>query len=228
MTGVFLVCAAVGGTVLLCQLVLTLIGLGSHALDIDMPHDVGGDFHGDFGGDVHGDLGGDVHGEIGGDVHGDLAGDTDSGLHHGSSSIFGVLSFRTLVAALTFFGLGGLASQSTGASTPTVLLVAAAAGVGALYGVYWLMQTLYRLRAEGTVKIHHALGKHAEVYLRVPGHKSGTGKIQINLQNRTMEYLAMTVGDDLPTGAKVVVVDVLTPDTVAIEPLLETERADNV
>ena len=206
MTAVFVVCAAVGGTVLAFQLLITLIGIGGEALDIDMPDDM----------DVDMDM----------DVDADF--DADSGLHHGSSSIFGVLSFRTLVAALTFFGLGGLASQSAGASTPTVVVVAAAAGLGAMYGVYWLMQTLYRLKAEGTAKIQRTVGKHATVYLRVPGGESGTGKIQINLQNRTMEYLAMTAGEDLPTGAKVVVVDVLTPNTVAVEPFLDTERTDNV
>jgi len=220
MTGVFVICAAVGGTILLVQLVLTVIGLSSEALDVDVSHDVGGDFHADAGGDFHGDAGGDLHG--------DASGDHDSSIHHGSASIFGVISFRTVVAALTFFGLAGLASKSTGASTPTVLLVAVAAGLAAMYGVYWLMQTLYRLSAEGTAKIHRAVGRHAEVYLKIPAHESGAGKIQINLQNRTMEYLAMTAGGEIPSGAKVVVTDVLTPDTVAVEPLLETERTENV
>jgi hypothetical protein len=221
MTGVFLVCATVGGTVLAIQLVLTLIGLGSHGLDMDVSHDVGGDFHGDVGGDFHGDAG-DLHG---GDA--DLHGDSGH-LHHDSTSAFQVISFRTVTAALTFFGLFGLASQSTGASQPTVLLVALAAGAAALYGVYWLMRAVYRFNAEGTAKIQHAVGKHASVYLRIPGHEAGAGKIQVNLQNRTMEYLAMTAGEPIPTGAKVVVVDVLTPDTVAVEPLLETERVENV
>jgi len=204
MTGVFLVCAAVGGTVLAFQLLLTLIGFGGEALDIDMPDDV----------DVDVDLDADF--------------DADSAVQHGSSWFFGVLSFRTLVAAMTFFGLGGMASKSAGASDVTVLLVAAAAGIGAMYGVYFLMQSLYRLKAEGTAKIHRAVGKHATVYLRIPGHDSGTGKIQVNLQNRTMEYLAMTAGEELPTGAKVVVSDVITPNTLAVEPVLETERNNNV
>jgi len=204
MTGVFLVCAAVGGTVLFFQLLLTLVGLGGEALDIDLPDNV------------------DV------DIDADVDFDADSVSDHGSSSVFGVLSFRTLVAALTFFGLGGLAADSALDDARWVLAVAVACGLGALYGVYWLMQTLYRLKAEGTVRIRRAVGKHATVYLRIPGHDSGTGKIQINLQNRTMEYLAMTAGDELPTGAKVVVVDVLTPNTVAVEPILETERIDNV
>ena len=108
------------------------------------------------------------------------------------------------------------------------LVAAVGCGGAAFYGVYWIMQTLYRMQAEGTARIQRAIGRHASVYLRVPGHESGTGKIQINLQNRTMEYLAMTSGNPIPTGAKVIVIDVLSPDTVAVEPATEPERIDHV
>jgi len=206
MHGVFVICALIGGTVLLFQFVLTLIGLGGEALDVDMPDDIDVDMDVDFDADMDG----------------------DAAVDHGSSPIFGVLSFRTVVAALTFFGLGGLAANSTGAATHWVLVVAVAAGLLAMYVVYWLMRGLYRLTSEGTAKIQRAVGRHATVYLRIPGHESGTGKIQVNLQNRTMEYLAMTSGDELPTGAKVVVVDVITPTTVEVQPVLEPERIEDV
>lgn len=234
MTGVFMVCALIGGTILFFQVVLTLIGLGSEALDIDVPDDInvdgGADFAGDAGGDFDADAGGDFDADAGGDFDADAGGDVHGQpvAHHGSSWVFGVLSFRTIVAALTFFGLAGLAADSAGAGPPVVLGVAVAAGAGAMYGVFWLMQILYRLKAEGTAKIQRALGKHATVYLKIPGHESGTGKIQVNLQNRTMEYLAMTSGDELPTGAKVVVVDVITPTTVEVQPVLEPERIEDV
>ena len=216
MTAVFVVCAAVGGTILACQVVLTLIGLGGEAFDIDVD-----------GGDAGHDLGGDFHGDAGTDFHGDADSGGHAGDHAGSSWVFGVLSFRSIVAALAFFGLAGLAAESTNASTPTVIVVAVAAGIAAMYGVYFMMRTLYRLKAEGTAQIQRAVGRHATVYLRVPENQSGTGKIQINLQNRTMEYLAMTSGDEIPMGAKVEVVDVVTADTVIVKPVLETERVDH-
>ena len=49
MWSIFVICAVVGSTVLIFQFVLTLIGLGGEALDIDVPHDVGHDFGGDVG-----------------------------------------------------------------------------------------------------------------------------------------------------------------------------------
>ena len=48
METLYLVCAAVGGTLLVCQFLLGLLGLGHH--DIDHDHDVGGHDH-DHGAD---------------------------------------------------------------------------------------------------------------------------------------------------------------------------------
>src|SRR5262245_20646233 len=81
---IYLICALGGGTLLVCQVVLGLLGFGHH-------EDVGAGDH---------------------DVH-------DSGDHHGSdhhdahhtSWFVGVLTFRSIVAAVTFFGLTGLAAS---------------------------------------------------------------------------------------------------------------------
>jgi hypothetical protein len=226
MTPVFIVCAAIGGTILVCQFVLTLIGLGGHAfMDMDMPADVGHGFGGDFhvGGDFHG--GGDglhsdggLHaGHAGGDSADADSTDTDQAVQHGSTWLFGVLSFRTIVAALAFFGLAGLTAQEAEMSQPMVFLVAVAAGAAAMFGVYWMMQCLYKLQADGNVRIQRSVGQRGNVYLRIPANRSGSGKIQFNLQNRTMEYLAVTAGPELPTGAKVVVVSVVNPTTLEVQ-----------
>src|SRR6188768_3215085 len=78
MTPFFVLCAVIGGTILVCQFVLTLVGFG-HDVG-DMAHDVSVDMHTDALADAHG----------GGDGHGNESG------HHGSSWLFGVISFRTI------------------------------------------------------------------------------------------------------------------------------------
>ncbi len=210
MTTVFLICAAVGGTILACQLLMTLLGFAGDMADIDVPDDF------DDGGDL--DLGGDA----------DVDGDAGDAAHHDTTWMAGVLSFRTLVAAATFFGLAGMAARGAGFSQPGQVGIALAAGVGAMYGVYYLMRSIYRLKADGTVRVGHTVGRQGTVYLRIPGQKAGSGKVQLSVQKRTMEYLAMTSGEALPTGTKVTVVDVITSDTVEVEPVLESERAENV
>jgi hypothetical protein len=211
MTIVFIVCAAAGGTIMVVQFLLTLVGLGGHAFDVDVSHDFGGDFHGDAGGDFHGDFHGDAT------LQSDHGGDADHAIHHGSAQLFRILSFRAVVAALAFFGLAGLAAQSAKASTLNVIVVAVAAGATALFGVYWLMQSIQKLRAEGTVRIERAVGRHGDVYLRVPAAGSGAGKVQVEVQGRTMEYLAVTAGAEIPTGAKVVVGGVVNPTTLEVQ-----------
>ena len=214
MTLVFSICAAVGSTVLIVQFVLMLIGLGGEALDIDVPGDVDADVDVDF--DVDTDF----------DIDTDAA--SNAGGHVDSSWLFGVISFRTVVAALAFFGLAGLAADSAGATRLQTFVVAVAAGLAAMYGVYYLVRSLRKLKAEGTVRVQRAVGMHGTVYTTIPAEESGTGKIQLNLQNRTMEYLALTSGHQLSPGAKVVVTDVITSTTVEVEPVLETERNNHV
>jgi hypothetical protein len=194
---IYLSCAIAGGTLLVCQFLLGLIGLGDH-------HDAGGDH----------DLGADheVHGADGHDAH------ASHGSHESQHSwLIGVLTFRSIVAAVTFFGLAGLASTVNLQHEPQVSLgIALAAAVAALFGVAYLMRMLHRLRSDGTVRIERAIGHGGTVYLTIPGQRAGVGKVTLSLQNRTVEYQALTPHQQLPTGSKVVVTAVLGPDTVEV------------
>jgi len=197
MSTIFILCAIVGGTILVCQFVLTLIGLGGECLDFadDIP-----DSH-DFG-------------------------NLESGEHLGSTFLFGIISFKTMVAALTFFGLTGMAARTGGFNLPMQLLIALVCGGAALVIVHWLMKTLFQLGQTGTVEITNTIGKTATVYIPIPGGAEGTGKVQIEVQGRLEEFAATTTTDDkLITGAKVVVVDVIDGTTLKVEPLKETAEA---
>jgi membrane protein implicated in regulation of membrane protease activity len=202
METVYLVCALVGGTLLVCQFLLGLLGLGDH-------HDIGTDhdFHFDH------DAG-----------HAD-AGHSGSGHEHASSIFLSVLTFRTVVAALLFFGLTGLAIGPRMEDTALTFGFALAAGAGAMLAVAWMMKTLYRLKADGTVRINRAVGQTGTVYLTVPARQSGAGKVTLKLQNRTVECQAVTRRDSLPTGTTVVVVGIVAPDTVEVITAPEPEKA---
>ncbi|HMC11890.1 MAG TPA: NfeD family protein [Pirellulaceae bacterium] len=191
----FLVCAVVGGTVLICQFVLTLVGLGGEH-GVDFSHDIAHDFAGSAGHDAGG---------------GDAQSADDSGHEtahqHGSSWIFAVLSFRTLVAAVTFFGLVGLAAEKAEQAIGVQLLLAVSAGIGAMYGVHWLMRMIGRLGEDATLRVKGALGQEGTVYIPIAGARAEAGKIQLKLQNRLMEYEAVTSAPErLPTGMKVRVI----------------------
>jgi hypothetical protein len=191
----YLICFLVGGTLLAAQFLLGLLGLGH----------------------LHELAGHDLH-EGGHDAH-----DGDHGDHEGEGSwIASMFTFRTLVAGVTFFGLGGLAGLARwGPDLWFVTLpVAVAAGGGALMIVGALLRWMRRQTADGTVHIDRAVGQNGTVYLTVPARKAGAGKVTVCVQNRTMEYQAVTPDQELPTGAKVVVVSVVNGDTLEVLPAI--------
>ncbi|HEV3004258.1 MAG TPA: hypothetical protein VGX78_07335, partial [Pirellulales bacterium] len=109
-TMVYSVCAVIGGTLLLCQFIMTLIGLDHAGVD-DVPHDFGHD----FAPDVHA---------------GDTAHGNDTAHDHSASWFVGIITFRTIVAAMTFFGLTGLAGGAAEWPAMFTLVVALGAGAG--------------------------------------------------------------------------------------------------
>lgn len=129
----------------------------------------------------------------------------------------GQLSLRTIVAFLTFFGLGGLAATDGGWSPGWSLLLASGLGMGAFYGVGWLMLQLHRLRSSGNIKLANAVGASAKVYLTIPAEKQGHGKVTVVVQGRSIECLAETHGPELKTGSTCRVVSVIGSDTLLVE-----------
>jgi membrane protein implicated in regulation of membrane protease activity len=202
MTTLFLLCAVVGGTILICQFVLTLVGLGGEH-GFDLSHDVAHDFATD-GGHAAG---------------GDEDSGHDAGHQHGSSWLFAAISFRTLVAAITFFGLIGSAAQQTEQPVGVQLLLAIAAGIGAMYGVHWLIRSIGRLGQDATLRVKSALGQEGTVYVPIAGDKRQAGKIQLKVQNRLVEFEAVSgCGERLATGTKVRVVG-MTGNVLEVEPV---------
>jgi membrane protein implicated in regulation of membrane protease activity len=219
MDTIFLVAAIVGGTILVCQFALSLFGLGHDGADF--AHHMGGEFHGDVhvGGDFHGDahLGG-PHADHAAGTHTD----SDQQQHTDSSHLFAMVSFRTLVAAATFFGLSGKAALSAGYAPSTAFILATIVGLFAMYGMYRLMRLIAGLSSSGNERIGNAVGRQATVYIPIPATRKGAGKVQLSMQNRIVEYQAVT--DDaelLKTGQTVEVVNVIGTDTVQVRRVAE-------
>jgi hypothetical protein len=235
MASVFLLCAIVGGTVMVLQLAMAILGIGGHHGDATAyggAPDLGGHV-GDFGG-AQGHLSGDAittdhaaaHDAVHDAQHDSTADDRAS--DHGSLWIFKLIGFQTLAAAIAFFGIGGRAALAAEVEPTTALLIAVAAGVAAMYVVYHMVRLLHRFNADGTLRIANALGQPASVYLPIPAANAGPGKIHMKLQNRVIEFQATTAGDRLPCGASVKVVRIVGPDTVAVERLIEAEIVSHV
>jgi hypothetical protein len=73
------------------------------------------------------------------------------------------------------------------------------------------------LEKDGTFDLQQAVGKLATVYLSVPEKGRGQGKITVSVQQRFMEFPAVTFKDDpLATGRKVAIVAVLDPGVMVV------------
>lgn len=201
MATLFTLCAVIGGTVLLFQFVLSLLGLMDMGVDLADDIDIGGDTA---------DIGHMSHdGHVGHVGH----------AAHSVAWLWSMFSFRTIIAGLTFFGLFGMAMRSSGASLSLQLSTAAIGGLAAFYGVHALMRGIMKLARDSTMQIKRTIGQTGTVYLTVPAAQSGTGKVHVTVQGRLEEFQASTPWPDrLSPGAKVVVIGVIDGDTLAVEP----------
>ena len=92
-----------------------------------------------------------------------------------------------------------------------------AAGSAMMLLVAFIMTQYRKLASEGNLKPENAVGSTATVYLKIPGNGSGRGKITVSIQERTHEYQATTKGPEIPTGAEVRVVRMITENTFEVE-----------
>jgi membrane protein implicated in regulation of membrane protease activity len=195
MPDLYTLCAVLGGTLFLCQLAASLLGLGGDH-DTDACHDVSGDH----------------------DASHDAGHDGGHGL-----CLHGLFNFRALVVGITFFGLTGRVAGANQLSGLAVFAIAAGAGLVALVSMALLMQALSKLQHDGTLRIQQALGEEGSVYLTIPANKSGLGKVMITVQGRLMELPAVSSQGELKAGTKVEVVDIVDSNTLVVAPVPMTE-----
>ena len=217
MTSFFLFFAVVGGTLLVGQFGLALLGFFD-ASDVmgDVPHDVPHDLPHDIPHDVPHDLSsGDATGHPG-----EAAG------QHDSTWLFSIISVRTTIAAMAFFGLAGLAAEAAEQSLPTQIGGALLAGFAAMLAVHYLLKQIGKLASDGTVRIQRALGQTGTVYIPIAAAKSQSGKVQVKVSNQLIEYEAVTSGPlRLATGTKIRVIGIQ-GTMLEVQPLEESSLAE--
>jgi hypothetical protein len=132
--------------------------------------------------------------------------------HWAMTWVTGMLNFQGVVCGLTVFGLVGLAANAAkrpGSVAVEFGVIAALVMMALINGMFSMMTGLEK---DGTVDLQQAIGKMATVYLSIPEKNHGQGKVTLSLQQRFMEFPAVTFQDDLlATGQKVMIVAVLDP-----------------
>lgn len=142
--------------------------------------------------------------------------DGDVGHHHTGFSAFKIISFRTMVAGITFFGLGGWGMLAATGNPLYAIIVAVLAGLTAVLVVYSIYRWMDSLRYKGNVSDEKLLGAVGSVYVRIPPQGKGAGKVLVTQQNRTMEYEAFSTGTELATGTQITVTKVISHTAVEV------------
>jgi len=139
----------------------------------------------------------------------------DAGDPHAADAL-NLFSLRALASGALMFGLVGLAVQQSGLG---LLAVPAAlvAGVATAAGVAAAMRAMNRMESDGVERLEHAVGQTGTVYLGIPAGRVGRGKVHLSLGGRLVECQAQSESA-LPTGASVLVIDVVGQDVVEVIP----------
>ena len=149
-------------------------------------------------------------------------GDVDADVHVDdvdASEGLTFLSLRAMAGFLTFFGLVGWGGVSSGWHPLTTIAIAFLAGTSVMLLIAVIMRFFKTMQADGTVKPEGAVGSIATVYLRIPGQRSGKGKITVEIQGRSQQFDALTDGEELPTGSECRVLSMTTAGTFEVGPL---------
>lgn len=128
-------------------------------------------------------------------------------------------TFRNLVIFLLGMSWTVILLRSVIASTFLLMLIAVAVGVAFVAGVMLLFQWLSSMQQSGNINVYKsAVGCFGKVYLKIPAHRAGAGKVQITINDAVREYEAVTDGEELKTGTSITVVEVIDASTLLVEP----------
>lgn len=128
--------------------------------------------------------------------------DFDSNLEGGEAP-FQLFSLRNLTNFLLGFSWTGIAFYRVIENKIVLTGVAFVVGLVFLFLFYAIIRMLLKLAEDNSFRIESTLNQIGEVYIPIPEHKSGAGKISISIGGSMHELDAMTEGDRIPTSAKV-------------------------
>lgn len=131
---------------------------------------------------------------------------------------FPLISFRNFVVFFTVFGWSGLVGIKMNFPRTWAVLFAFAMGLIMMFVVAYIYYMFLKMASERADNINYALNQTGEVYIRIPGNKSGKGKIQIAVQGAIRELDAITDEEkELKTGEMVKVVEIVDESLVKVK-----------
>lgn len=145
-----------------------------------------------------------------------LDGDFDDSNDGISSNIFKVLSIRNVITFFTIFGWSGITVYSTGVGKIITVIASILFALAVTVLMSILFFSILRLTESGNINLEDAVGHVGDVYIPIPANQSGIGKVHITFNNVFREVDAVTSGEALPTGTKVLIVKLRKDDSFVV------------
>lgn len=132
----------------------------------------------------------------------------------GGLSLFSIKNF---INFLVGFGWAGISLNETISNTPLLIFFSFLVGVAFILMFFFIKKQTKKLEHNGAFNISDCVGKQVDVYLRIPSHRSGKGKVQVSLNGAIQEFEALTDGGELKSGCKAQVVDIIEHSTLLVK-----------
>ncbi|MEJ6951597.1 NfeD family protein [Natronospora cellulosivora (SeqCode)] len=146
------------------------------------------------------------------DISGDGVSDIDI-----DSGFFGLFTLRNFLTFFTVFAWSGIVYNSYNLSNTLTVILAFLSGFLAMILVAFLFYSMMKLNHSGNVLYKNAVGKKGKVYIPIPAKGEGNGKIQVTFQGALREVAAITEGEALATGTRVVVAEIMDDNTLLVK-----------
>lgn len=132
----------------------------------------------------------------------------------GGISLFSIKNFVNFIVG---FGWAGVCLSSVITAKWLLAIIAIAVGVGFVLMFFYIKKQTKKLEHNGAFRIEDCKGKTVDVYLRIPANRSGKGKVQVSLNGSIQEIEAMTDGEEIKSGKKAQVLEIIEYNTVLVK-----------
>lgn len=144
---------------------------------------------------------------IGSDSGDGINADFDGNLE-GAEAPFQLFTLRNLINFLLGFSWTAITFYHSIDSYLLLLLISSAVGLGFVWLFFFIIKQIVKLGENNTFKLEDALHKSGTVYLSIPAHKTGAGKISISVKGSQKELSAISLSERIETGASIRVVGI--------------------
>lgn len=139
-----------------------------------------------------------------------ILGLTEEDTEENNATIFSSSNILTFV---TFFFWSGIIALNLQSPLWLTLIIAAIIGGAIVAVVHYILSTETEVFTRNEVIDHTA-----KVQIDIPPHRIGHGRVQIEVRGTILELDAITIGNELPCGLPVRVVDIVNQRTLLVEP----------